>query len=119
MKKIVNLDNAERVGKSYLIDYLVAEAGFKREDAEKAVNATLEAIVTALRSKTSVSLTNIGTLKPVTLAPRKRRNPHTGESYQGGELETVRWKLSPTLADVLNGRTVRDQLAVKAPKGTL
>jgi DNA-binding protein HU-beta len=119
MKKIVNLDSAERVGKQYLIDYLMVNGGQSRADAEESVNGVLEAIVTALRSGTPVALSNIGTLRPDIQAARPRRNPQTGETFVSPSQLTVRWKASPTLVDVLNGRIVRDSLSAKAPKGSL
>lgn len=119
MSKIVDLTNADRVGKGYLIDSLVQINGFEREGAEKAVNAVLEAIVTALRADTNVSLSNIGTLRRETAPATVRRNPQTGERFLADAHEVVRWTSSPTLLDVLNGWTDRTELATKAPKGSL
>lgn len=119
MKKIVNLENADRVGKAYLVDYLVVEAGFTRPDAEKAVNAVLEGIATAIRAGANVSLSNIGTLRMVELAERVRRNPATGENFLAPATKTVKFRPSPTFLNVLNGRTDRDKLATKLPKGSL
>jgi DNA-binding protein HU-beta len=119
MSKIVDLANAERVGKAYLIDSLILHQRFNHEDAERAVNGALEAIATALRSGTNVSLSNIGTLRRETATARTHRNPQTGERFAVGDQEVVRWTSSPTLLDVINGRTIRESLAVKAPKGSL
>jgi DNA-binding protein HU-beta len=119
MSKIVDLSNAERVGKRYLIDSLITEAGYTHADAELSVNVVLEAIAKALRSGVNVSLSNIGTFRRETAGATIRRNPQTGGTIEVGAQEVVRWTSSPTLLDVLNGRTVRDSLAVKAPKGSL
>lgn len=119
MKKIVNLENADRVGKAYLVDYLVTENGQSRADAEESVNAVLEGIATALRAGVNVSLSNIGTLRRETAAGRFHRNPQTGGRLWVDAQETVRWTISPTFTAVLNGRTDRESLATKAPKGSL
>jgi len=115
MSKIVDLSNAERVGKGYLIDALVKD-GQSRPDAEESVNSVLDAIGKALASGVNVSLSNIGTLRVETAAARVRRNPKTGETFHADAHQTVRWTVSPTLVDVLNGRSDRDTLATKAPK---
>lgn len=119
MSKIVDLTNADRVGKRYLIDSLIVEAGYKPEAAEEAVNAVLEAITKALRANVNVSLSNIGTLRRETAPARTHRNPQTGGRVEVADREVVRWTSSPTLLDVLNGRAQRDSLAVKASKGSL
>lgn len=117
--KQFNLDSAERVGKNYLVDSLMANQKLTHEKATEAVNGVLEAIVTALRSGTPVALSNIGTLRPDIQAARTRRNPQTGEYFWAPAKMVVRWKSSPTLTDVLNGESDRTSLASKAPKGSL
>lgn len=118
MSKQFNLDNADRVGKGFLVQYLVENSGQSRNDAEESVNAVLEAIATALRAGVNVSLSNLGTLRRETAAGRTHRNPQDGSRLWVDAQETVRWTISPTLADVLNGRDQRDKLATKAPKGS-
>lgn len=110
---------SKRVGKAYLVSYLMDNANYTRFDAETAVNLTLEAITHALRAGANVSFSNIGTLRRETAPARIRRNPQNGETLPVPATEVVRWTTSPTLADVLNDRISRDTLAVKAPKGSL
>jgi DNA-binding protein HU-beta len=119
MSKIVNLSNADRVGKQYLVDSLVAGKGLARPDADEIVNIVLEAIATALRAGVNVSLSNIGTLRRETAPAATRRNPQTGGTVDVPAKEVVRWTASPTLLGVINGTIDRDSLSVKAPKGSL
>jgi DNA-binding protein HU-beta len=119
MTETFNLENADRVGKAYLIGYLAESNGLTLKDAEKAVNGVLEAIVAALRSGANVSLANIGTFRRETAPERSRFNPMTGQHFQTEAQEVVRWTTSPTFGHVLNGRISRETLATKAPKGSL
>lgn len=119
MSKNFDFNTIDRVGKAYLVEYLVVENGQSRADAIESVDAVLEGIATAIRAGISVSLSNIGTLRMVELAERMRRNPATGENFLAPAVKTVKFRPSPTLLDVLNGRADRDKLAVKAPKGSL
>ena len=106
----------ERVGKAYLVEHVMNEQKLTTRDAEKVVNSVLDGIVTALRSGVSVTISNVGTLRPAMSAERVRRNPKTGENFLQPSQSTVRWTASPTLRDVLNGRSDRESLATKIPK---
>lgn len=119
MTEKFNLANADRVGKGYLIESLMVNNGQSHVDATASVEGVLEAIVTALRHGVTVSLSNIGTLRPVAQPPRRARNPQTGGTVDVPARDTVRWKISPTLKAALNGETDRVNLATKAPKGSL
>lgn len=116
--KHIDLGNAERVGKTYLIDYLVANTDLDRKLATDAVNGFLDAVVGALVSNTNVSLSNIGTLRRETAGATTRRNPATGGTIDVEAKEVVRWTPAPALLEAVNGNSVRTSLSVKAPKGT-
>ena len=119
MKKIVNLDTAEKVGKQYLIDHLMVEKKFDRDNATKAVEGVFDAIVAALHAGVNVSISNVGTLRVERVGERVRRNPQTGAQVTVPENKTVRWTVSPTLFDLINNRIDRASLSAKAPKGSL
>lgn len=119
MSKKINLSNADRVTKAYLIDHLVIESSFTRLDATKAVEGVIDAVVEALRAGADVNLSNVGTLRHEARPEQNRRNPSTGEYFLAPASYTVRWTPSPTLLDVLNGRGDRESLSRKAPKGSL
>lgn len=118
MPKIIDLTNADKVGKVYLVDSLMVNKGFTREDANKAVEGVFDAVVTALLADTAVAFSNIGTIRPMEIGPRVRRNPKTGENFDAPAATIVKWKSSPTLLDLINHRIERPSLTAKAPKGT-
>ena len=55
----------------------IAEAGFKKADAEKALNATIDAITCALKSNDKVSIMGFGSFEVRERAARTGRNPQT------------------------------------------
>ena len=90
-----------RTTKAHLIEALIENKGFTREDAEIAVNG----IIDAIRLETAPECV--------------RRNPQTGEIFTAPAQKVVRWTASPTLTHYINDRISRDTLATKAPKGSL
>ncbi|HKZ21199.1 MAG TPA: HU family DNA-binding protein [Acidimicrobiia bacterium] len=115
-KKIVNLENADRVGKGYLIDSVASLADVSRNDAELAVNAVIDSIVAALVSGANVSISNVGTLRVTETPATTRRNPATGERFPVDAKTRVRWTSAPALLEAVNGQSERTTLATKAPK---
>ena len=55
----------------------IAEAGFKKGEAEKALNATIDAIVGALKASDKVSIMGFGSFEVKSRAARIGRNPQT------------------------------------------
>ena len=55
----------------------IAEAGFKKADAEKALNATIDAITGALKANDKVSIMGFGSFEVRERAARIGRNPQT------------------------------------------
>ncbi|MDX1918058.1 MAG: HU family DNA-binding protein [Candidatus Caenarcaniphilales bacterium] len=67
------------MNKSELIDAIAENSGLTKKDAEKSLNATLEAIMKALGKGEEVSIPNFGSFKVKKRAQREGRNPKTGE----------------------------------------
>jgi len=65
--------------KAELIDKISSGARLSKVDAEKALNATLNAIKGALKKNQKVALVGFGTFSVVKRKARKGRNPQTGE----------------------------------------
>ena len=55
----------------------IADAGFKKADAEKALNATIDAITGALKANDKVSIMGFGSFEVRERAARVGRNPQT------------------------------------------
>lgn len=115
-KQITNLENAEKVSKSYLVDYLVVNQDLTRSQAVEAVNGVLDGIVSALAAGVNVNVSNIGTLRVEESPATTRRNPHTGERFPVPATNRVRFTTAPALLDAVNGRSDRTTLSRKAPK---
>lgn len=68
--------------KTELIDKIASGAGLTKADAEKALNATLNAIKVALKKGQKVALIGFGTFSVAKRKARKGRNPQTGEELK-------------------------------------
>ncbi|MGB9715527.1 MAG: HU family DNA-binding protein [Thermodesulfovibrionales bacterium] len=68
--------------KTELIDKISSGAGLTKTDAEKALNATLNAIKGALKKGQRVALVGFGTFSVAKRKARKGRNPKTGEELK-------------------------------------
>jgi DNA-binding protein HU-beta len=71
--------------KAQLIEELADEVGLTKKAASDAVNALFDMIMSSVAKGQKVVLTGFGTFKLRTRAPRKGRNPQTGEEIMIGE----------------------------------
>jgi len=65
--------------KSDVVNFVAESTGLKKGEAEKAVNATLEAIKSGTAKDGKVTLVGFGNFTKVTTKEREGRNPSTGE----------------------------------------
>lgn len=70
------------MNKTDLIEAVSAKAGISRTEAQKAVNAALDAITEGLVSGCKVTLMGFGTFEVRAREAREGRNPRTGESIK-------------------------------------
>ena len=68
--------------KAELIAKVAADAGIEKKNADKAVNAALEAITAALVNGEKVSLIGFGTFGVSERAERTGRNPRSGDTIK-------------------------------------
>ena len=84
--------------KSELIIRLARQfPGIRREDAREMMDLFLEAMREGLRSADTVELRDFGVLRIRSRAPRKARNPKTGQKVLVEAKKTVYFKQSRTL----------------------
>ena len=89
--------------KAELVSQLVDRVeGLTVEKASKAVNAVFEIIAEALANCDSYSQDKFGTFKTVERAPRKGRNPQTGEEITIDAKKAVKLVVSGHLKDSVN-----------------
>lgn len=67
------------MNKNELREAVATKSGLSAKEAEAAVEATLEAIVTAVSSGEKVALAGFGTFEARERSARSGRNPQTGE----------------------------------------
>lgn len=77
--------------------------GLTAEKASRTVNALFDIIAEALTNGESYSHDKFGTFKLVTRAPRKGRNPKTGEVIEIKAKNTVKFVVSSYLKERVNG----------------
>lgn len=70
------------MNKTELIAAVADKAGFSKKDSEKAVNATIDAIIEGLQSGEKVQLIGFGVFEVKERAARMGRNPKTKEPIQ-------------------------------------
>ncbi len=70
------------MNKSELISAIAQGSGLTKKNSEKALNAMLEAIATALSQGDKVQLVGFGTFETKNRSARMGRNPATGEPAQ-------------------------------------
>lgn len=97
--KIKNYRRSIKMTKVELIAAVAEKAELSKKDAEKAVNATIEAIVAGLKSDAKVQLVGFGTFEVRTRAAREGKNPATGEKIQIAETKVPAFKAGKSLKD--------------------
>ena len=70
------------MNKSELIEKVAGTAGLSKSDAEKAVNAFIGVVESAVSSNDKVTLPGFGAWSRTSRAARTGRNPRTGEPVQ-------------------------------------
>ncbi len=90
------------MNKSELIDAIADAAGLTKADAGRALDATTDAIASALQQGKSVSLVGFGTFTVRHRAARTGRNPRTGETIKIKASNNPAFKAGKALKDAVN-----------------
>ena len=91
------------MNKTELISAVAAATELSRKDADKAVNAAVEAIVAALKAGEKVQIVGLGGFEVKERAARAARNPRTGEEIQIDASKSVSFRPGNALKDEING----------------
>ena len=86
------------MNKSELVAAVAAEAGLTKAQAQKAVEATVDAIAGALKGGDKVQLVGFGTFSVVEKAAREGVNPATGAKIQIPAKKVAKFKAGAGLA---------------------
>jgi DNA-binding protein HU-beta len=90
------------MNKSDLISEVAETSGLTKLDAAKAVDATFDAVIAALKKGDEVRLVGFGTFAVVKRAAGVGRNLRTGETIKIPESKTPKFKAGQALKDAVN-----------------
>ena len=88
--------------KTDLTAAMVEKTGFRKQDAEKALNAFVEVVTEALANDNKVSIVGFGSFEVKTRPARVARNPRTGEEIQIEASKAPVFKAGKALKDSVN-----------------
>ena len=90
------------MNKTELRDAVAKAAGLSGTEADKALNAVLDSITSALASGERVTLPGFGTFETRDRAARQGRNPQTGETMEIAASTTPAFKAGAQLKQAVN-----------------
>ena len=88
--------------KTELIDVIKEKSGLSKKDAEKALNATLDAIIEAVAAGDKIQLTGFGTFEQRQRNARTGVDPRTGNSIEIPASKVPAFKAGKAFKDVVN-----------------
>lgn len=89
------------MNKTELIAAAAERSGLTKKDAEKALNAAIDAITAALVAGDKVQVSGFGIFEVKAREARVGRNPRTGEAMEIAASKVPGFKASKTLKDTL------------------
>ena len=89
------------MNKPELISVTAQNAGIARKDAERIINAAIDAITAALTEGDKVQLSGFGSFEVKDREARVGRNPHTKESIEIPATKVPVFKASKALRDTV------------------
>ncbi len=90
------------MNKTELIAAVAEKSGLSKKDADKAVNATFQAVTDALKDGEKVSLVGFGTFEVRDRPARKGHNPLTGAEIDIAASKSPAFKAGKALKDSIN-----------------
>ena len=89
------------MNKTELIAAAAEASGMKKKDAERVVNAAIDAIAASLRKGEKVQLSGFGSFEVKSREARIGRNPHTREAVEIPASRVPVFKASKNLKDIV------------------
>jgi DNA-binding protein HU-beta len=87
------------MSKAELVEQIASQTGMTKADAERAVNAFINVVTSALKEGDDVTLVGFGTFSTGDRAERQGRNPQTGESITISAKKVVKFKPGKALKE--------------------
>lgn len=91
------------MNKAELVGAVAAKAGLQKRDAERAVDAVIDAVQEALRGGDKVGIAGFGSFEVRSRAARKGRNPQTGEEIMIAASKSPVFKPGKGFKDYIGG----------------
>lgn len=88
--------------KRSMVEQVAERVGVTGQQAREIVQATLDNMIETLVETGRIELRNFGVFTVKVTAPRKARNPRTGEAVMIGQRRVVRFKPGKVMAEQLN-----------------
>lgn len=110
-----NFPNTEEVAvnKSELITAVAGSAALEKRQAERAVDAVVQTVMSEVRAGRKVSLIGFGSFNPTSRAARTGRNPRTGAPVRIAASRGVRFSVGSGFKSALNSRATGVKKAAK------
>ena len=89
------------MNKTELITLAAQNAGMARKDAERVINAAIDAVTAALAGGDKVQLSGFGSFEVKDREARMGRNPHTKEAVEIPATKVPVFKASKALRDIV------------------
>lgn len=90
------------MNKTELVAAVAEDAGISKKDAERAVNAFVNAVMDEVKGGGKVQLIGFGTFESVQRAKRQVRNPQNGEAMTVPAAVVPKFKPGKAFKDALN-----------------
>jgi DNA-binding protein HU-beta len=92
------------VNRTELVEAVAMKTGLDKKNAEAAVSAVTESVMTETRSGNKVAIFGFGTFSPSARAARMGRNPQTGAPVRIAASKGVRFAPASAFKEALNSR---------------
>lgn len=100
-------ERSHAMNKSELIEATAKSAELTKADAERALNAILDAVVKAIAKGDTVTLVGFGTFKSVKRAARTGRNPATGATLKIAASTSPKFSAGATFKAAVAGKKAK------------
>lgn len=101
------------MNKSELITTVASTAALEKRQAERAVDAVVQTVMSEVKAGRKVSLIGFGSFNPTSRAARTGRNPRTGAPVRISASKGVRFSVGSSFKNVLNSRASAAKKATK------
>jgi DNA-binding protein HU-beta len=108
------------VNRTELVDAVAMKTGLDKKNAEAAVSAVTDSVMSETRSGNKVAIFGFGTFSPSARAARMGRNPQTGAPVRIAASKSVRFAPASAFKEALNsrGKVAATKKAAPAKKTT-